>query len=95
MLRGGDVGSVDEGKSNSNGGSRQAVNEMKAEKSEGWIDFQWHEKESGMTMIVWLLGLLNECIDQGVVPMGCHVACIVPRDKKKRAEYECITREVL
>ena len=42
-----------------------------------------------MTVLEWLVRLLNVCFDVGVVPMDWRGACIVPLYKGKGDKYEC------
>ena len=57
---------------------------MKEEKGSGMDGFPLEFfKTGGMTVLEWLVSLLNKCFDLGVVPMDWHGACIVPLYKEK------------
>ena len=57
----------------------EAVNEMKSGKAPGLDGFPVEcLKKSGMTVLEWLVRLLNLSFDMVVVPMDYRGACIVP-----------------
>ena len=58
---------------------REAVNEMKSGKAPGLDGFPVEcLKKGGMSVLEWLVRLLNLILDMGVVPMDWRGACIVP-----------------
>ena len=57
---------------------REAVNEIKSGKSPGLDGFRVEcLKKGGMTLLEWLVRLLNISFDMGVIPTDWHGACIV------------------
>ena len=46
-------------------------------------------KKGGMSVLEWLVRLLNLSFDMRVVPMDWRGACIVPLYKGKGDKYEC------
>ena len=48
-------------------------------------------KKCGMTMLEWLVRLLNLSFDMGAVPMNWRGGCIVPLYKGKGEKCECIS----
>ena len=63
----------------------KAVNEMKSCKSPGLDGFpvECLKKGGGMTVLEWVVKLLNLSFDMGVVPMDWRGPCIVPLYKGK------------
>ena len=46
-------------------------------------------KKGGMSVLEWLVRLLNLSFDMGFVPMDWRGACIVPLYKGKGDKYDC------
>ena len=69
---------------------REAVNEMKSGKATGLDVFPVEcLKKGGMTLLEWLIRLLNLSFDMGVIHMDWRGACIVPLCKGKGDKCEC------
>ena len=70
----------------------EAVNEMKSGKAPGLGRFPVEcLKKDGMSVLEWLVRLLNLSFDMGVVPMDWRCACIVLLYKEKGEKCECST----
>ena len=68
----------------------EAVNEMKFGKAPGQDGLPVEcLKKDGMTVLEWLVRLLNLSFDMGVVPMDWHGAFIVPLYKGNGDKCKC------
>ena len=74
----------------------EAVNVMKSGKAQGLdgIPVQCLKK-CGISVLEWLVRLLNVSFDIGVVPMDWRGACIVPCTKRRLTNHNVATQEVL
>ena len=52
-------------------------------------------KNGGISIIDWLLRIINRCMESGVVPEHWNAACIVPVYKGKSYRSDCVNYKVI